>query len=81
MIELIKYVVGCFAEKPEDVQYDIVDDGKNVSVTITLSSSDMGKVIGRQGKIAKALRTLVRVGSKEENKKYNIEIKEYGEKE
>ena len=70
-----------FAEKPDEIVYDIVDDGKNVSVTITLSSSDMGKVIGRQGKIAKALRTLVRAGSQKENKKYNIEIKECGEKE
>ena len=81
MIELIKYIVNCFAEKPEEINYDIVDDGKNVSVTITLSASDMGKVIGRQGKIAKALRTLVRVGSLKENKKYNIEIIERGEKE
>ena len=81
MIELIKYIVNCFAEKPEEIDYDIVDDGKNVSVTITLSASDMGKVIGRQGKIAKALRTLVRVGSLKENKKYNIEIIERGEKE
>ncbi len=80
MIELIKYIVNCFAEKPEEINYDIVDDGKNVSVTITLSASDMGKVIGRQGKIAKALRTLVRVGSLKENKKYNIEIVERGEK-
>ena len=79
MIELIKYVVGGFAEKPDQVEYDINDDGKNVSVTVTLSSSDMGKVIGRQGKIAKALRTLVRVGSVKENKKYNIEIVERGE--
>lgn len=79
MIELIKYVVGRFAEKPEEVEYDINDDGKNVSVTVTLSSSDMGKVIGRQGKIAKALRTLVRAGSVKENKKYNIEIVERGE--
>jgi predicted RNA-binding protein YlqC (UPF0109 family) len=39
----------------------------------------MGKVIGRQGKIAKALRTLVRAGSQKENKKYVIEIKERGE--
>ena len=46
MIELIKYVVGRFAEKPDEVEYDIVDDGKNVSVTITLSDSDMGKVMG-----------------------------------
>ena len=81
MIELIKYIVNCFAEKLDEIDYDIVDDGKNVSVTITLSASDMGKVIGRQGKIAKALRTLVRVGSLKENKKYNIEIVERGEKE
>ena len=81
MIELIKYVVTRFAEKPEEVEYEIVEDGKQVNVTVTLSDSDMGKVIGRQGKIAKSLRTLVRVGGQKENKKYNIEIKEHGEKE
>lgn len=81
MIELIKYVVGRFAEKPDQVEYDVVEEGKNVNVIITLDASDMGKVIGRQGKIAKALRTLVRVGSLKENKKYNVEIVERGEKE
>lgn len=81
MIELIKYVVGRFAENPESVEYDVVDNGKDVSVTITLCASDMGKVIGRQGKIAKALRTLVRAGSVKENKKFNIEIVERGENE
>ena len=81
MIELIKYVVGRFAEKPDQVEYEVVEDGKNVNVVITLDASDMGKVIGRQGKIAKALRTLVRVGSLKENKKYNVEIVERGEKE
>lgn len=79
MIELIKYVIGMFAEKLDEVEYDVQDNGKNVDVTVTLASSDMGKVIGRQGKIAKALRTLVRQGSQKENKKYNIEIKERGE--
>ena len=79
MIELIKYVVNRFAEKPDEIEYDIQEDGRNVSVTITLCASDMGKVIGRQGKIAKALRTLVRAGSLKENKKYNIEIVERGE--
>ncbi|MBQ8426220.1 MAG: KH domain-containing protein [Clostridia bacterium] len=79
MIELIKYVVGMFAEKLDEVEYDVKDNGKNVDVTVILASSDMGKVIGRQGKIAKALRTLVRQGSQKENKKYNIEIKERGE--
>ena len=81
MLELIKYVVSRFAEKPEEIVYDITEDGDNVSVKITLADSDMGKVIGRQGKIAKALRVLVRQGSQKENKKYNIEIIERGEKE
>ena len=81
MIELIKYVVSCFAELPDQVEYDIEENGDLVSVTVTLASSDMGKVIGRQGKLAKALRTLVRAGSAKENKKYNIEIKERGERE
>ena len=79
MIELIKYVVGSFAEKADQVKYDVVEDGKNVTVTVTLCPSDMGKVIGRQGKIAKALRTLVHAGSQKENKKYTIEIREHGE--
>lgn len=79
MLELIKLVVGSFAEKPEDVEYQVAEDGKNVSVMVILNPDDMGKVIGRQGKIAKALRTLVRAGSLKENKKYNIEIKERGE--
>lgn len=79
MLELIKFVVGTFAEHPDDVVYDVKENGNNVDVTITLLPEDMGKVIGRQGKIAKALRTIVRAGSFKENKKYNIEIKEKGE--
>lgn len=81
MIELIKYVIGTFAEEPENVEYQIDEKGNEVNVTVILSGNDMGKVIGRQGKIAKALRTLVRAGSQKEDKKYNIEIKECGEKE
>ena len=46
---------------------------------MTLDESDMGKVIGRQGKIAKALRTIVKAASAKENKRYNVEIKERGE--
>ena len=76
MLELIKLVVETFADNKDAVIYDVKEDGKNVDVSITLDPSDMGKVIGRQGKIAKALRTLVRAGSLKENKKYNIEIKE-----
>lgn len=76
MLELVKFVVETFADKKDAISYDVAEDGKNVTVTVTLDPSDMGKVIGKQGKIAKALRTIVRAGSLKENKKYNIEIKE-----
>ena len=79
MLELIKYVVNQFAENPNEVEYLVEDKNSVVDVTVVLKESDMGKVIGRQGKIAKALRTRVRAGSQKENKKYNIEIKERGE--
>lgn len=76
MLELIKFVVETFADNKDAIVYDMQEDGRNVTVTVTLDPSDMGKVIGRQGKIAKALRTLVKAGSLKENKKYNIEIRE-----
>lgn len=79
MLEFIKFVVETFAEHPDKAVYDVNEDGRTVKVTVTLVDGDMGKVIGRQGKIAKALRTLVRAGSAKENKKYIIEIKERGE--
>lgn len=77
MLDLIKYVVSRFAEKQAD--YIVNEEGDVTTVTVVLDESDMGKVIGRQGKLAKALRTLVRAAAVKENKKYNIEIKERGE--
>ena len=79
MLELIKYVVNRFAEKQDEIEYVVTENGDTITVTVALDESDMGKVIGRQGKLAKALRTIVRAASAKENKKYNIEIKEKGE--
>ena len=76
MLELIKYIVGQFAEDKEHVEYIEEETEDSINVTILLSDSDMGKVIGKQGKIAKALRTLVRSATPRDSKKYNIEIKE-----
>lgn len=79
MLDLIKYVVNRFAEKQDEIEYVVTENGDTITVTVALDESDMGKVIGRQGKLAKALRTIVRAASAKENKKYNIEIKEKGE--
>ncbi len=79
MLEVIKYIVNNFAEKSDEIEYIVEENGNTVNVTIVLDESDMGKVIGRQGKLAKALRTIVRSLSAKEGKKYNVEIKSKGE--
>lgn len=75
-MDLIKFVVGTFAENPEGAVYEVEDNGNVITITVSLVPSDMGKVIGKGGKLAKALRTLLRAASQKENKRYNLEIKE-----
>ena len=78
MLELIKYIVNQFAEDKDNVCYEVVEKERVTEVTISLSSSDMGKVIGKQGKIAKAMRTLVAAVTPKDEKRYVIEIREIG---
>lgn len=74
--ELIKYVVSTFAEKKDEVEYVVEEKENAYEVTVLLDPSDMGKVIGKQGKIAKSLRTLVGAATPKNSKRYIIEIKE-----
>ena len=74
MIELIKYVVGSFAEKPDLIDYDIKEEGKSINVTVTLDPEDMGKVIGKQGRIAKSIRSVVKAAASKEDKKVIVDI-------
>ena len=77
MLDLIKYIVEQFAEEKDQIEYKTEETDSEITVTVLLADSDMGKVIGKQGKIAKALRTIVRNATPADSKKYNIEIKEH----
>ncbi len=74
--ELIKYVVEQFADKKSEIEYGVEEKENGIEYTVTLAESDMGKVIGKQGKIAKALRTLVKASAPRDGKKVFVEIKE-----
>ena len=78
MLDLIKYIVNQFAEDKENVEYTVKEKDRVIEVTVVLSPSDMGKVIGKQGKIAKAMRTIVRAATPSSSKKYAVEIRERG---
>lgn len=76
VLELIKFVVESFAEKKDEVSYEVEEKENTVEVTVLLNPCDMGKVIGKQGKIAKALRTLVAAATPRDEKRCFVEIKE-----
>ncbi len=76
ILDLIKYVVETFAEKKDCIKYEVEEKESVIEVTVLLDESDMGKVIGKQGKIAKALRTLVSSSTPRSSKRYAVEIKE-----
>ena len=78
MLDLIKYIVEQFAENKDSIEYEVNEKERVIEVTVTLPTSDMGKVIGKQGKIAKAMRTLVHAATPRNEKKYVVEIREKG---
>jgi hypothetical protein len=78
MLDLVKFVVNQFAENKDEVEFRTEEKDNSIVITVVLAPSDMGKVIGKQGKIAKALRTLVRAATPKDGKKYVIDIQEKG---
>ena len=75
MLELVKFVVEQFAEHKDAIEYKEEENENCKEITVYLEDSDMGKVIGKHGKIAKALRTLVKAATPKGEKKYVVEIK------
>ena len=72
----LEYVVKALVDNPEDVKIDRTVDEMGVLITMTVNSADMGKIIGRQGNTAKAIRTLLRVIGMKNNARVNLKINE-----
>jgi hypothetical protein len=70
MIELVEYMVKGLADNLDEVKVTQED----TAIKVELSKDDMGKVIGKQGKIVKAIRTIVRAAGMKEGVKYTVEI-------
>ena len=74
MLELVKYIVNQFAEHKDEVEYQVSEEGTGVTITVLLEESDMGKVIGRQGRIAKEIRTIVKAVAQRDGKHVTVDI-------
>ena len=74
MKELVEVIATALVENPDEVA--VTESGKDDETVIELSvaPADMGKVIGKQGRIAKAIRSVVKAASSKEDKKVIVEI-------
>jgi hypothetical protein len=74
MTELLEYLARQLVDKPDEVRVEEVDEGDMLVLRLHVAEEDLGKVIGRQGRIARALRTVVRAGSARERRRVQLEI-------
>ena len=74
--QFLEYVVKALAEHPEDVAVTRTVDEMGVLLTLKLNKEDMGKIIGRSGATAKAIRTILRVVGMKNDARVNLKIEE-----
>lgn len=76
MKQLIESIVKPLVDFPEDVHVDVMEDDNRITYQLTVNKTDMGKVIGKQGRVAKAIRTVVYAAGSSQQKKIFLEIGE-----
>ncbi|WP_077211498.1 KH domain-containing protein [Bacillus dakarensis] len=76
MKELIETIVKPLVDFPEDVQVETQEGADRVTYQLSVNKSDMGKVIGKQGRVAKSIRTVVYAAGASQQKKLFLEIVE-----
>lgn len=74
MKDLVEVIAKALVDNPDEVVVTEKEEGKTITVELHVAPSDMGKVIGKQGRIAKAIRAVVKAASVGDNKKVNVEI-------
>ena len=74
MQELVTVLAKALVEKPEDVQVEAIEEEDRTILKLHVAKEDMGRVIGKQGRIAKAIRTIVKSAATREKKKVSVDI-------
>ena len=74
MKELVEVIAKSLVDNPEEVVVTETENEKAIVLELRVAQSDMGKVIGKQGRIAKAIRSVVKAAASKEDKKVIVEI-------
>ena len=76
MKELIEYIAKSLVDHPEDVQVRESGGGSRVRIDLSVSKDDMGRVIGKSGKVANSIRTLLKVAAERSGKQATLDVME-----
>jgi predicted RNA-binding protein YlqC (UPF0109 family) len=74
MKELVEYIARSLVDNPEQVDVTQVEGERSLILELRVAPEDMGKIIGKQGRIAKAIRTVVNAAAVKDNKRVMVEI-------
>lgn len=74
MKELVEVIAKSLVDNPDEVVVTQTESGNDLLIELKVAPSDMGKVIGRQGRIAKAIRTVIKAASSKSDRKVVVEI-------
>ncbi|MBI5932090.1 MAG: KH domain-containing protein [Chloroflexi bacterium] len=76
MKELIEYIAKSLVDHPDEVEVRQSGSGSRVRLELKVNADDMGRVIGRSGRVANAVRTLLRVAAEREGKQVTLDVLE-----
>jgi predicted RNA-binding protein YlqC (UPF0109 family) len=76
MKELIEYIAKSLVDHPDEVQVREMGSGSKIRIELSVAKDDMGRVIGKGGKVANAIRTLLRVAAEREGKQVSLDVVE-----
>ena len=79
MEEIVKYIVDKLVENHEAVEVSSVEKNDEVTIMVKVAKEDMGKVIGRNGKVASSIRAIIKTASNGTNKRYFVKFDEKAE--
>lgn len=74
MKELLEMIIKALVDNPDDVRIDVIEEELNTILEVHVADDDMGRIIGKRGKIAKAIRSLMKAYAIKENKHILVEI-------
>jgi predicted RNA-binding protein YlqC (UPF0109 family) len=74
--ELVEYLVRSVVESPDDVEIDEYEEDGELVLEVKVADDDLGRVIGREGRVAKAIRTIARAAGARDDRRVSVEIVE-----